>query len=329
MKTEAPIAIILALAILMAACQSGATPAGDVRVTDITENELVTGQLTQTKSFDQCSSASSFKTEVQFSDSSSQTSEQQLVLGGKIGGTFDVPETAKVEISGSIEKRFSSSQTQGQAHFESASIEVPAHTRQEYTIVWQETRSTGTVEYVENGETKTIDYSYRVGLALESVTGKDIPCPSPSFQLTGCGTPEECSDVVRLQDLFPDGTDFTQKNTVFRTTIDPSQAFRLVNRWCAGTQALLEDNLKQVRFVFDVNGVSYLDQARLQYSSQIFKNHPDQPWHCYGGGVIFSKPAPGTYKIDFGIELLGTVFDGDETFGPGTDGILHFEVTVK
>lgn len=161
-------------------CQPNPTQisTSDVSVTSVTENEVVTGEIEQTKTFNQCRSSSAFKTEVQFSNSNAQTSQQQLVLGAEVTGGIDLPTGVKAEISGSIQKHFSETFTQGQAHFESASIEVPAHTQQVYTIVWQETRSNGTVTYMENGETKSMSYSYRVGLELISASSKDIPCQS-------------------------------------------------------------------------------------------------------------------------------------------------------
>lgn len=170
----------MALSLLTTACQPTPTQisTSDASVTSITENEVVTGEIEQTKTFNQCESSSAFKTEVQFSNSSAQTSQQQLVLGAEVTGGIDLPTGVKAEISGSIQKHFSETLTQGQAHFESASIEVPAHTQQVYTIVWQETRSNGVVTYVENGETKSTNYSYRVGLELLSASSKDIPCQS-------------------------------------------------------------------------------------------------------------------------------------------------------
>ena len=169
---------MMILIISIAACgDATSTPATNAQVVNVTESELVTGQITQTKIFNQCDSSSGIGTEVQFSDSSAQTNQQQLMLGAEITGGGEISGAVKLEIKGSIQKHFSETQQQGQAHTESASIEVPAHTQQEYTIVWQETRRNGTVEYVENGQSKSTSYSYRVGLELISTSGKDIPCP--------------------------------------------------------------------------------------------------------------------------------------------------------
>jgi hypothetical protein len=169
--------VMMILIISIAACDATSTPATNAQVVNVTESELVTGQITQTKIFNQCDSSSFIRTEVQFSDSSAQTNQQQLMLGAEITGGGEISGAVKLEIKGSIQKHFSETQQQGQAHTESASIEVPAHTQQEYTIVWQETRRNGTVEYVENGRSKFTSYSYRVGLELISTSGKDIPCP--------------------------------------------------------------------------------------------------------------------------------------------------------
>ncbi len=143
-----------------------ATPAPQVKVevTKITESNLVTGEIMQSKTFNQCDSANPIRLQIQFGDNVSETTQEELVLGAGITGGADVSGIAKLEIQGSMEKHFSSSTNIGALHQESVDIEIPAHTRQEYTIIWRETRREGTVEYTENGETKTTAFSYRVGL---------------------------------------------------------------------------------------------------------------------------------------------------------------------
>jgi hypothetical protein len=319
--------------ITISACQPNATETTEVRVTNITESEISTNEITQTKTINQCDSSSVFKTEVQFSDSSAQVNQQQLVLG--LGGTGggDLPNGVKLEITGSIEAHFSETLQQGQAHFESASIEVPAHTLQEYTIVWKETRHNGTVYYIENGEEKSTNYSYRVGLQLVSSSGKDLKCPedlpqtlSQPFNLAGCGIASDCSEVKTLQGFFPSDTKFMQKDVIYPITVDSSQSFRLMIAWCALSQPLLEDNLKQIQFVLDIDGASYVDQYKLQYSSRV--DDKNRTWNCYGGGVIFSDLALGTYNILYGLRH-GTIFDGEVTYQAGDDSLSNFLVTVR
>ena len=151
-------------------------PSG-VDVMKITETDTVNGEITQIKTFNQCDSASPFKAQVQFSSSSSQSTQQELVLKGSVTGEAGISALAKVKIEGAIEQHFASSSTSGQDHQETVALEVPAHSQQEYTIVWRETRREGSIQYQENGETKSVDFSYRIGLELTSASGRDLACP--------------------------------------------------------------------------------------------------------------------------------------------------------
>lgn len=151
-------------------------PSG-VSITSVTEANTVTSEITQHKSFNQCDSASPFKAQIQFGDTSGQTSQQELVIKGTISGEAGLSEIAKLTLEGAIEQHFASSSSRSQGHQEGVAIEVPPHIQQEYTIVWRDTRREGTVEYKENGEAKTVNYSYRIGLELVSATGKDVLCP--------------------------------------------------------------------------------------------------------------------------------------------------------
>jgi len=167
--------------VLIVGCTpSTPTPQAQVAVTKITESDLVTAEITQVKTFNQCDSANPIKLEIQFGDNVSETSQQELVLGAAITGGANVSGLAKLEIQGSVEQHFASSKSSGSNHQESVGIEIPAFTRQEYTIIWKETRRQGTVEYTENGEAKTTDFSYRIGLEFSASSVKNIDCSLPT-----------------------------------------------------------------------------------------------------------------------------------------------------
>jgi hypothetical protein len=155
--------IFMTFILMLAAC-APAAPATDVsndfEVTNIVEGDFVTSEITQTKSFNQCNSGSPFKAEVQFSESSGQVVQRELVLSAGMGGELGLSAVAKVQLQGAVEQHYSSTSSSNQGHQEGVNIEVPAHTQQEYTIVWRESRREGTVEFLENGEAKTVNYSY-------------------------------------------------------------------------------------------------------------------------------------------------------------------------
>lgn len=152
----------------------------DLSVVNIAEIQTVTSQISQVKTFDQCASASPLKARIQFSSSNSQSSQRELVLTAGAGGQLGLTPAIAAQIEAAIEQHFISSGLSSGGHQEEVEIEVPARSRQEYSIIWQESRREGTVDYIENGETKTVSYSYRIGLELNSSTVRDLLCPGQS-----------------------------------------------------------------------------------------------------------------------------------------------------
>ena len=177
------------------------------------------------KQYDQCDSASPLKTEIQFSESSSEAKQKELVLSAGASSEIGTSAVAKVEPEGSVEQRFSSVNTTSKDYQEVLSIEAPPRTHQEYTITWRETRREGTIQYVENGETRFAKYSYRVGLELASSNVKDIVCPnlatilSPSPEPTATEPPpvKTLADGCLFADTWSiDSTDENAKSSTAR-----------------------------------------------------------------------------------------------------------------
>lgn len=169
--------------VILAACQP--TPPTsiaqqNIQVTGITQNDILMGQIIQVKTFDRCNAAGAFSAEVKFSEGVSETTQRSLAL--TVGGSAEaqIPATAKVQLEAAVEERFSYTKQNNKTQEESVRIEVPAYTRQEYTIIWKERRSEGTIEYTIDGEQKIANYSYRVGLEFDSTIGRDIDCSLPT-----------------------------------------------------------------------------------------------------------------------------------------------------
>jgi hypothetical protein len=179
-KTLFPFSTLLILVIAITACTPQAptqVAGGGFQITAFHEAQRVEGKIEQSKTFDQCESGSPFRANIKFSDSSSQSSQRELVLSGGVGGELGLSQVAKVQLQGAIEQHFSSETSSGQGHEEGVDIEVPAHTKQEYIILWREFRREGSIDYTEGVEAKSVNYSYRVGLELVSSTGRDLDCP--------------------------------------------------------------------------------------------------------------------------------------------------------
>jgi len=161
-----------------------------LEILGIDEGQTTDTQILQTKTFDQCASASTFKAQIQFSKSSSQENQSGLAIRTTAGGEAEIPLALRAKFEAAIEAYVKSTGIETSGHEEIASIEVPAYTHQEYTITWKEIRRQGSVRYVENGVTKTANFSIRTGLELVSTTVKDLSCPNKPTQLAGAEVTE-------------------------------------------------------------------------------------------------------------------------------------------
>jgi hypothetical protein len=205
--------LFLCLAILVACQPASPTPiaGADIQVVRITVNDPVTGQIIQVKTFDQCHANSAFNSEVKFTEGRSETTQKELTLSEGASADAEVPLIAKVKLEAAVEERFSAIKQTFQGHEESVTINVPPHTRQEYTITWKETRHEGTIEYTVNGVSQSANYSYRVGLEFVSASGMDVDCSAtatpttlPTQTSTQVASAAATSAVLRTKTLAED-----------------------------------------------------------------------------------------------------------------------------
>jgi len=178
-------AVFIMAIIWLAACNSTTpTPfsATNIQNINITESNTTSGQITQTRLFNQCDAAGPITVTVQFSQNNSQSTQKELIISG--GGDVGVAipgDIVSAKLQGAITDHFAVVRASGSGYQESVQITIPDHVQQEYTLVWRETRSEGIVNYTENGAAKFANYSYRVGLTLLSSVARKIDC---SIQVT-------------------------------------------------------------------------------------------------------------------------------------------------
>ncbi len=180
-------AILIMVLSMLAACGIDTPtptpiPQNDIKIIDISENNETTGQIVQTKHFDQCSAAGLVQAQIQFSKSNSESNQKELVLSGSLGGEAGVSAAAKVQVEASIQQHFSKVTTTEEDYREAIIIDIPARARQEYVITWREIRREGTITYTENNETKTANYSYRIGLEFVSSVAHELSCDETPTQ---------------------------------------------------------------------------------------------------------------------------------------------------
>ena len=171
---------LILLATILSACEPQTpetqVPPSTITVVKITENDMITGQITQTKTYDLCESESSATALIQFSEFSSQTSQKALTLSESGGGQIEIEKIVELKLEGSVQEYFSVTKQESQGTLESITFTVPAHTHKEYSIIWKETRRTGSIEYLENGQRKFVNFSYRTRVEFESSSVRNIDC---------------------------------------------------------------------------------------------------------------------------------------------------------
>lgn len=165
--------------LLLVACGPTPTPipSDNIENINITVNNIVTGEILQTRFFNQCDAAGPITTTIQFSENSTESSQKELVIstGAEVGAAIP-GDIASAKLQGAITEHFAVMRANGSGYQESVQITIPAHTQQESTITWQETRREGTVTYTKNGEIQFANYSYRTGLQFLSSSAKNIDC---------------------------------------------------------------------------------------------------------------------------------------------------------
>lgn len=107
--------MLLIFSMSVAACGPVSTPtpvpSKNIEIANVVENPEVEGQVIQIKVYNQCESASSLKTQIQFSESSTASKQKELVISAGVSGEVAVSAVAKVELQGSVEERFAAINT--------------------------------------------------------------------------------------------------------------------------------------------------------------------------------------------------------------------------
>jgi hypothetical protein len=170
---------------LVVAC--GPTPGvahTGIEVANVNETHQVeTTPIPQVKVFDQCDANSTLRTQVQFGENIDRTLAQEVTVKGGVSAD------AGIKVEAEIAAKFADAIRRAISNLQTVSIEVPAHTKQKYTIMWKDIRQIVVVSYNENGVGKTAEGNYRFGLELISVTGTDIPCSSTTLTPTFTPSP--------------------------------------------------------------------------------------------------------------------------------------------
>ncbi|HXD10813.1 MAG TPA: hypothetical protein VN653_12180, partial [Anaerolineales bacterium] len=86
--------------------------------------------------------------------------------------------------------------------------------------------------------------------------------------------------------------------------------------WCAVDDKTLEQNLTQIRVVFEADGQA-IAADRLAKETYEAADEPYKGWKCQGYLTILRDWKPGTYKLKETINFSSAINDGRDGFGVG------------
>jgi hypothetical protein len=145
------------------------------------------------------------------------------------------------------------------------------------------------------------------------------PLPPPPVTVTGCVLLEDCPEA-KLVDIYL-GTQL-KNNEIYTVEFHYTEKMLVVASWCAVDEGTLKENLKQIRYLFTIDGVSYLDLAKVSQGTRISQDKYDRAnvTRCtYIGAMLSGWPEWESYhEVRIGYRFPNGVYDGLNNYNPFT-----------
>jgi hypothetical protein len=146
-----------------------------------------------------------------------------------------------------------------------------------------------------------------------------------SFEISGCSD-NECPDAISAISLLGEDTS-VNFDRYYHVRIARADPIQFLIGWCTNDQALLDQNLERMEFVFTIDAHSYADHLRSQSWSQPGVDNSAETEYCYRTGAVIRNWDYGMYDVQFGYRIHAEIFDGWETYPP-QDRIRYYSLDV-
>lgn len=152
--------------------------------------------------------------------------------------------------------------------------------------------------------------------ATPTSTPTPTATPLPPISLSPCAFQEYCPDAVNIEDLLKD------KNAggdVVYAMVPHDRPVWLYTGWSTMTEEILYDNLKQIKWVFSIDGQDYFQSNWPEQGVTTFETEPEVEYPGHWFGVILDDWNLGeSHTILIGFELKQPINDGWDDYEVGS-----------
>lgn len=141
--------------------------------------------------------------------------------------------------------------------------------------------------------------------------------PAAPLVVEGCLHNDACAFDYSIYSLFG-GMGSIENNVAYPATVSTRDRIRFFFGWCTLDQAALDENMANMVFVFNIDGVSHLDQMEAGYYSMLDENDESISYPCYAiGGVLSGFRVGETHQVEIGARFQNDIFDGWDNYEAG------------
>lgn len=145
-------------------------------------------------------------------------------------------------------------------------------------------------------------------------TPTSTPVPPPPFTISSCVFEEDCPQA-RLFTTYMDSD--LQWDVQNRVVFPFDDTVRLNQAWCAKDETFLESNLEHIKYIFEIDGISYLDYATIKPGVWWGDGDPADAIPCtFIGAMLSDFVVDQNHLIIIGFSFDTEVNDGWESIAP-------------
>jgi hypothetical protein len=155
-----------------------------------------------------------------------------------------------------------------------------------------------------------------------TTTPTATPVPPPPFTIEPCVFEEDCPQA-NLVTTYLDSD--LQTDVQNRIVFPFEDKLRLNKGWCAKDETFLAQNMEHIHYIFEIDGISYLDYATIK-TGYWWEDDPADSNPCtFIGAMLSDFEIDQKHLVIIGFRFDAEVNDGWESFAPFT-GVVQLEL---